>query len=72
MPSKIERKIIQAGSSKVAALPPDWLKMFNLDIGSDLDMIYNSVIIIKPRGFHIDPELMRREIDLIVKLEEAA
>lgn len=71
MPSKIERKILKNGDSKTAALPPDWLRMFNLDVGDDVEIIYNSIVIIKPKGFKLDLSFLKKEFSLIVALENA-
>lgn len=70
MPSKIVRKIMKSGGSVVVSLPPDWLKMFRLNIHDSIDMIYGSVVLIKPLDFKIDSETLKHEIDLIAKLEE--
>lgn len=70
MPAKVERKLLRVGDSKATALPPDWLRMFNLQIGDSVDIVYNSIVIIKPRGFQLDPEFLRKEFDLILKLEK--
>ena len=69
MPAKIERKILRAGDSKVAALPPDWLRMFNIGIGDRVVVLYNSIVIIKAKGFKIDADFLRKEFDLIMRLE---
>ena len=71
MPARIVRKILKSGDSKVAALPPDWLRMFKIDIGHTVDLIYNSIVIIKPKNLKIDPEFLRKEFELILNLEEA-
>ena len=69
MPSKIYRKVLQSGSSKCAALPPDWLRIFNLDAGATVEMVYDSVIIIKPTDLKLDIEFLKKELELIMKLE---
>ena len=70
MPAKIQRKVLQSGDSKVAALPPDWLRMFRIKLGDNVDLIYNSIVIIKPRGFQLDPDFLKKEFDLILELEK--
>lgn len=70
MPAKIVRKVLRSGDSKVAALPPNWLRMFKIEIGDNVDMLYNSIVIIKPRGFQLDPEFLKKEFDLILELEQ--
>jgi antitoxin component of MazEF toxin-antitoxin module len=70
LPAKIQRKVLRSGDSKVAALPPDWLRMFKIEQGDNIDLIYNSIVIIKPQGFELDPDFLRKEFNLILKLEE--
>lgn len=70
MPAKIQRKILKTGDSKVAALPPDWLRAFKLDIGDSVEVLYNSIVIIKPKGFPLDPDFLKKEFDLILQLEK--
>jgi len=69
MPAKIERKILRIGDSKAAALPPDWLRAFNIDVGDKIEVIYNSVIIIKPKSLSLDADFLKKELDLILKIE---
>jgi len=69
MPSKIERKILKTGDSKVVALPPNWLRMFKLDIGDKVDVLYNSIVIVKPKGFKLDTAFLKKEFELIIQLE---
>lgn len=70
MPAKITRKVLRSGDSKVTALPPDWVRMFRIKIGDSIDVLYNSIVIIKPRGFQLDPEFLKKEFDLIMELEK--
>lgn len=69
MPAKIERKILRIGDSKAATLPPDWLRAFNIDVGDKIEVIYNSVIIIKPKSLSLDADFLKKELDLILKIE---
>jgi len=71
MPAKIERKILRSGDSKVTALPPDWLRAFDINVGDDIVMLYNSIVIVKPKGFKLDSEFLRKEFALIMQLEKA-
>ena len=71
MPAKIERKILKSGDSKVTALPPDWLRAFDINVGDDVTMLYNSIVIVKPKGFKIDEDFLKKEFALIMKLEKA-
>jgi len=70
MPAKIERKILRSGSSKVVALPPDWLRAFNINVGDKIELLYGLVVIVKPKGFKFNLDLLRRELDLIMELEK--
>lgn len=72
MPSKIVRNVLQCGSSKVVALPPDWMRMMKIGVGNNVDVYYNSIVIIKPSSGKFDPELLRKELELILKLESEA
>lgn len=69
MPAKIYRKVMRSGDSRVTALPPDWLRAFGIQEGDVVEVIYNSLVIIKPKGFQIDPDFLRKELDLVLKLE---
>lgn len=69
MPAKMERKVRQSGDSKVTALPPDWLRMFNIDVGDSVTIFYNSIVFIKPKGFKLDAEFLKKEFALIMELE---
>jgi hypothetical protein len=35
-------------------------------------MLYNSIVIVKPKGFKLDSEFLRKEFALIMKLEKAS
>lgn len=68
----IERSILRCGDSKVAALPPNWLRLFQLESGDKIDLIYDSIIIIKPKNLAFDPDFLKKEVDLIAQLLEAS
>ena len=70
MPAKIVRKVLRSGDSKVTALPPDWARMFDISIGDTVEVVYNAIVIIKPLGFKLDPEFLKKEFDLILQLEK--
>ena len=69
MPAKIQRKVLRSGDRKVTALPPDWLRMFRINLGDVVDVLYNTIVIIKPRGFELNPDFLREEFNLILQLE---
>jgi hypothetical protein len=54
------------------ALPPDWMRMMKIGVGNNVDVYYNSIVIIKPSSGKFDPELLRKELELILKLESEA
>jgi hypothetical protein len=70
MPSRIARKILKSGDSKTAALPPDWLRGNNLDVGDKVDVLYDSIVIVKPFGFKLDLTFLRKEFVEIARLEK--
>ena len=69
MPARVNRKIIRTGKSKAVALPPDWLRAFNLDAKDSVEIVYNAVVIIKPKALKLDLEFLRKEFDMIADLE---
>lgn len=70
MPAKIERKILKSGDSKCTALPPDWLRIFKIDVGDKVDILYNSIVIVKPKGFKLDADFLKKEFALMMELEQ--
>ena len=70
MPAKTERKILQSGDSKVMALPPDWLRAFNLKIGDVIEILYDSVILIRPKGLKLDADFLNKELGIMINLEK--
>ena len=69
MPARNERVIVKVGGSNAAMLPPAWLRMFRLKAGDSIDVFYNSIVIIKPKGFKFDAEFLKKEFALIMELE---
>lgn len=65
----MERKVRKSGDSKVTALPPDWLRMFNIEVGDSVTIFYNSIVFIKPKGFKLDSDFLKKEFALIMQLE---
>jgi len=53
----------------VTALPPHWMKAFKLKVGDEIDILYNSIIIIKPKNLQLDPEFLKKEFALMLELE---
>ncbi|MBA7613699.1 hypothetical protein ES703_20955 [subsurface metagenome] len=69
MPAKVYRKILKLGDSKVAVLPPDWLRYYGMKAGDRVEVLYNTLVLIKPIGLKVDQDLLRKEIELIFELE---
>jgi len=38
-------------------------------VGDKIEVIYNSVIIIKPKSLSLDADFLKKELDLILKIE---
>ena len=70
MPAKIERKVLKLGDSKVIAIPPDWARMFRIEKGDDIDVIYNAIVILKPPHLQLDLEFLKKELEIICDLEK--
>lgn len=67
MPMKTHRKILQSGGSRVVTLPPDWLRIYNLDVGDTVEIIYGSIVIIKPKDMKLDLDFIMKELKLITE-----
>ena len=67
-PAKTESKVIRVGGSQAVALPPHWLCAFNLKVGDVVEIIYDSVVIVKPKRARLDPELFLKEFDILRKM----
>lgn len=67
MVSKTIRKIMKDGGSKTIALPPHWLQAVGADVGDRLEIIYDSVILIKPVGERIEFDLLQKELMILEK-----
>lgn len=71
MPARVTRKIITSGKSKCIALPPDWLRALNLDAKDTIEILYNAVVVVKPKSLKLDREFLRKEFEMIAELEES-
>lgn len=69
MPAKLIRKVLRSGDSKAVTLPPDWARIFSINIGDAVDLLYDTIVIIKPRGIKLDPDFLLKEFELILSLE---
>jgi len=68
MPARVGRSVLKTGNSLAVALPPDWLRLYGIKDGDKVDLIYDSVIIIKPKEFIFEPQFLKKELELIIKL----
>ena len=50
MPARTSRTVMRVGASMVLALPPDYLRGSRIAKGDKLDVVYNDMILIKPRN----------------------
>ena len=64
MPLKLERKIIEVGGSLSVTIPPGWFSAYNLTPGDKVDVLVNSVVIVKPKSLSMDVDLVARELQL--------
>jgi len=69
MPAKTLRKILKSGDSKVTALPPNWLRAFNLDLGDTVEILYDTIVLIKTKDTKLDLDFLRKEFEILTKLE---
>ena len=53
------------GGSRVVALPPDWLAALGLDLGDAVDVIYDSIVLVKPQSMRLDLEFLVKELALL-------
>lgn len=65
MPACSRRRIMAVGGSKVVAMPPDWLAAFELHLGDTVEVIYDSVVLIKPQEMRIDPDFLCKELAIL-------
>jgi len=70
LPAKIDRKVLRSGDSKVTALPPDWLRAFNINIGDTVEILYDFVILIKAKGIKLDPDFLSKELKIMADLDK--
>ena len=68
MPARVGRSVLKTGNSLAVALPPDWLRLFGIKDGDKVDLIHDSVIIIKPKKLTFDPLFLKKKFELIIKL----
>jgi len=67
MPARSLRHVIRCGTSKGLTLPPDWLRAFELVVGDAVDVLYDSVLLVKPRALELDLDLLTKEFATLAK-----
>ena len=66
MPIISERKIIQVGGSRSVSLPPGWLNAAGLDLGDEIVLVADGVILIAARGTKLRPKQLRPLIHIVI------
>ena len=61
------RQVVKFGTSSVVTLPPDWLRSYHLKVGDKVDVLYGTLLIVKPRDRGWDPDLVAKELAVLAK-----
>jgi antitoxin component of MazEF toxin-antitoxin module len=69
LPAKTERKILEAGTSKAVALPPDWLRALRLDKGDTIEVLYDYIVLIKPKNVKFDLAFLSKELEILASVD---
>mgnify|MGYP001041381469 CR=1 FL=1 len=70
MPGRTNRKIIPAGTSVAVTLPPHWLRALKIKKGDEVEVLYNFVLLIKPKNVAIDFAFLEKELHMLAKLDK--
>lgn len=65
MVSRTTRKILRVGGSKTVAMPPDWLRALELDLGDLVEVVYDSIVLVMPKTQELDLDFVIRELKLL-------
>jgi antitoxin component of MazEF toxin-antitoxin module len=65
MPIASVRKIIQVGGSRSVSIPPDWLDAAGLDLGDQILLVADGVILIAPKGIKLQPKQLEPLIEIV-------
>lgn len=65
MPAKSSRKIVRIGSSSFITLPIDWVRGMGLKEGDEVEILYDSIILILPKKIALDMSFIIRELDVM-------
>lgn len=66
----MQRLLFLAGSSKILALPADWVRGLGLKHGDRLDVAYNDLVVIKPRNIRLGKDQIAAEVERLVSALE--
>jgi antitoxin component of MazEF toxin-antitoxin module len=67
MPAICERRILAVGGSKAVAIPSDWLAAFELRLGDIVEVIHDSIVLVKPQEMLIDLDFLCKELAFLRK-----
>ena len=70
MPIVLERKLVKTGTSTTINLPPDWLRTLKLGVGDVVELLCDSVIVVRRKDLEFDAEMLKREIDTLHQLNK--
>ena len=65
MPIRTKRRIIAVGGSKSVSLPPCWLDAADLDLGDEVTMVADGVVLIAVKGTRIDAKHLAPLVQII-------
>jgi len=65
MPAEVERKVMKHGTSGVVAIPISYRKYHNLNPGDKVKLLYDSLLLIIPKG---RKNILKEKKQLIDKL----
>jgi len=64
MHSKNLRKILQVGCRKAVSLPLDWIREMDLNKGKSVNVLFDTVAIVKPRQINVDFDALKQEWEI--------
>jgi antitoxin component of MazEF toxin-antitoxin module len=67
MPATSERRILAVGGSRAVAMPPEWLSALGLRVGDAIDVMYDSVVLVKPKDMDLDPDFLVKEFTRLAR-----
>lgn len=49
------------------AMPPEWLSALGLRVGDAIDVMYDSVVLVKPKDMDLDPDFLVKEFTRLAR-----